>query len=89
MSQEKVTRNKNEKNKRKNLQKKKQNRNLGWIIAGCVIFGLIAGFIAGKYWLYPKYMGPSDAGTDTVYDSQDRSGELQDLNNQIDNEDTQ
>lgn len=89
MSQEKVTRNKNEKNKRKDLKKKQKNRNLGWIIAGCIVFGIIAGFCMGKYWLYPKYMGTSETVENTSYDSQDRSGELQDLNDQINSQDEQ
>lgn len=83
MSQEKVTRNKNAKNNRKKQQKKKSMQNLAWIIAGCVIFSLLAGFCLGRYWFYPKYVNPPETGEDTVYDSQDRSLELQDLNQQI------
>ena len=79
MSQEKVARNKNEKIKNKNRQKKQKNRNLGWIIAGCIVFGIVAGF----------YMGTSETIENTSYDSQDRSGELQDLNDQINSQDEQ
>ena len=43
----------------------------------------------GKYWLYPKYMGTSETLENTSYDSQDRSGELQDLNDQINSQDEQ
>ena len=89
MSQEKVARNKNEKIKNKNRQKKQKNRNLGWIIAGCIVFEIVAGFCMGKYWLYPKYMGTSETIENTSYDSQDRSGELRDLNDQINSQDEQ
>lgn len=86
MSQAKVEKNKTEKRNRKNLQQKKARRNLGWIIAGCVIFGLLAGFCLGKYWIYPQYRNQSESEEDIVYDSQDLILELQDLNNQPDNE---
>ena len=58
-------------------------------IAGCIVFGIVAGFCMGKYWLYPKYMGTSETIENTGYDLQDRSGELQDLNDQINSQDEQ
>lgn len=84
------TGNKGKKKKRQNQQKKKSLHNLLWILAGCIILGGGLGFLAGKYWLYPAYHAEDaymeNAGGQNQSNMQ--SQELENLNRQIQNEDS-
>ena len=78
------------KKKKQNQQKKKSLHNLLWVLAGCIILGGGLGFLAGKYWLYPSYHAEEMYAKDTAGQSQSdiQSQELENLNRQIQNEDS-
>ncbi len=77
--------------KRKQAQRRKSMKNMLWILAGCIVLGLGAGFIAGKYWIYPAYL--EKTGRDYQQEQQSQSEinnqELLDLNRQIEEADTE
>ena len=84
MSQKKVDQHKYEKQNRKKLENKKKAKQLGWVFAGCIVFGLIIGYVAGKFWLYPIYREKEgyyiEATPEQQYESDLNNAILQQLN---------
>lgn len=83
-------RKKNQKKSKRDMQKQKSRRNLGWILAGCIIIGGSLGFLLGKFWLYPNYKEnagyESDSDSQTQWESENQ--ELQELNRQLEEDAT-
>lgn len=89
MSQAKGNQRKHARTNRKEIQRRKNFHKMLWICAGCVILGISAGFLLGKFWLYPSYRSQKEESGYSQR-TQDSSGldnqDLQELNRQIEQE---
>lgn len=89
MSQGKGKQRNHARTNKKEIQKRKNFRKMLWICAGCMIIGISAGFLLGKFWLYPSYRNQKEE-SGYSQGTQNSSGldnqDLQEINRQLDEE---